>query len=248
MTSSTESADNAPAPLSINENVILKQIVHELENSSIRVVSVEQICQVHGIKRRGLHDLMSVCSVFGICRRVSGDQIEWLGLSQAFSTVALVRRRAVCDNGTHTLSSMFDYSTESPIPRISLGIVRLFFALGVKFLDIRKVAQLFGQGKIKHKTMLRKLYTVVNGLEIAGIVSRTTVGSEIRLNHNLRDGGDELFCLASMLNSREELEREAIAERRRKEFEGMSLEFLPQVPRGQVFREQISHLSGMLRV
>jgi hypothetical protein len=68
------------------------------------------------------------------------------------------------------------------------------------------VSRLFAQETIKYKTMLRKLYTAVSGLEIAGIIRRTMVVSEIQLIMDPRkDTGPASYSIHSVLNTEAEL-------------------------------------------
>jgi hypothetical protein len=120
---------------------------------------------------------------------------------------------------------MFNYSSEPSLRHTASAIVQLFFHLNVKRLDVRRVAKLFGQGKTKYKTMLRKLYAVVAALEIAGIVSRTETVSEIQLNAPLQAPlKTGQFTLLSVLNSPEDAVRQRKYEARQKEFERISSE------------------------
>jgi hypothetical protein len=183
--------------------VILKEIVKKLELGDRRSVTVEELAQSHGIKRRGLYDFLSICSALGVCRRsVNNNVVEWLGLQQADWIIASLRNQASSDRHFDDLFPLFDCSDDPSLHRITEAVLRLFFSLGIQLLDLRKVAKLFAQGKTKYKTMLRKLYTVVCGLELAAIVSRTDKVSEIRLNGAipLRSPASQ-FSILSILNS-----------------------------------------------
>jgi hypothetical protein len=119
---------------------------------------------------------------------------------------------------------MFNYSIDSSLPRISMGVVKLFFYLSVKSLDLRKIGKLFSQGKAKYKTMVRKLYTVATGLELAGIIQKTSVVSEIQLLIPLHV--TEIPCTMSIsffLNTRKDIDERTIIEQRRKEFEAVGM-------------------------
>jgi hypothetical protein len=117
---------------------------------------------------------------------------------------------------------VFNYSLDFSLQRIALALVKVFFYLRVKFLDLRRVSRLFAQRNTKYKTMLRKVHTVATGLEILGIVRKTSVVSEIQLRFPL----DSENCMgklpvASMLNTQEQLENEKVCARRRREFEAV---------------------------
>jgi hypothetical protein len=165
--------------------------------------------------------------------------VEWFGLGHALRAIEFIRRRSLEESPTRTLHSLFDCSTNPSLPGIAEAIIRLFFILDVRFLDIKKLAALFSQGELKYKTVLRKVYTVANCLELAGIVTRTFAVSEIKLNVSLQIGTKSEFDVPSILNSQEELRRAALAERRRKEYEQISIR-LPSPVMGNKFSDPIA--------
>jgi hypothetical protein len=176
------------------------------------------------MKRRGLYDFVSICAVFGICQRSSSNIIEWFGLDRASDAIDILRAEVHSDDRKTTLRGLFNYSADPSLPKISIAVVKLFFYMSVKSLDLRKVGKFFAQGNTKYKTMVRKLYTVAAGLEIAQIVRKTAVVSEIRLNAPLHlAGSDSQLGVAFVLNTRKELEDKVGYERRRKEFEDACL-------------------------
>jgi hypothetical protein len=155
---------------------------------------------------------------------MSDHTLQWLGLGRAVLAVERIRQRVLDDSPPQDLRAVFDYSINSSLPGIAGAIVRFFFIIGVRFLDIKKVAVLFSQGKPTHKTLLRKMYTVVIGLELAGIVTRTAAVSEIKLNLAGEIDERNVCRLSSILNSDEEVKRAEITERRRKEYQQISRE------------------------
>jgi hypothetical protein len=103
---------------------------------------------------------------------------------------------------------------------IATAVIGSYFYLQMKCFDLRKAARLFAQGQVKCKTILKKLYTVVNALGIVGILRRRNVASVIQLNCPLKAlDRDTTFSLKLMLNKQEELEAEIRFENRRREFE-----------------------------
>jgi hypothetical protein len=209
-----------PRGPAINESLILKGFVQAMETHSAPLKSLETIALDFGIQRRSLYDFISICSVFGICQRTTGNTLEWFGLHRASPAVDAIRAEVDAQGDNLTLHQLFNYAAEPSLPRIATAVVKLFFFLSVKFLDLRKVGKLFAQGQTKYKTMVRKLYTVASGLEHAGIVKKTTVVSEIQLNLPLKSPlpGNQLG-LSYVLNSQTELHEQQRYERRRTEFE-----------------------------
>jgi hypothetical protein len=212
--------DRAP---SVNETPILQELVRQLELGHHPVISVDEISRSYGVKRRTLYDFIGIFSVFGICRRSLNNSIEWLGLNHIERSLDDIRHQAQADSGQSTLVSRFNCVTDPSLSHISEAVVRLFFCLRIRYLDLRKIARLFAQGQAKYKTMLRKLYTVVCGLELAGIVSRTEVVSQIKLNVPLDGVLGAPLGLAEILNTQEEIDCAIGIERRRKEFDQIAV-------------------------
>jgi hypothetical protein len=210
----------------MNETVVLKEAICKLEIVGHVTMTIDDLSQTYGIKRRGLYEFVSICCVFGICRRSSSNSIEWLGLAKAAGAVASIRERALAEPDSESLFALFDYSGEASLPRNAEAVVRLFFSAGLQSLDLRKVAKLFSQGKAKYKTMLRKLYTVVVGLELCGVVGRTAVVSEVRLNPSLAhpDPPGSQFTLSAILNSKEKVALTIGSDRRKREYEQISID------------------------
>jgi hypothetical protein len=214
----------ARPPSPVNEILVLRDVVRDLELHGPRLVTVEELSRSYGIKRRSLFDVISICAVFGICHRPQNNSIEWLGLGKSADALGRLREQAVAESDGCDLLCLFDCSAEPSLPRIAQAVIRLFFCLAVRHLDLRKVAKLFGQGKTKYKTMLRKLYTVVQGLELAGIVTRTSVVSEIKLSVPLQgQSAFSQFALSSILNTEREANLAIGREKKRKEFDQISV-------------------------
>jgi hypothetical protein len=209
----------------MSEPVVLRRILRYLESHLNTSCSIDGLAHDFGMKRRGLYDFLGICSIFGICRRVPNNQVEWLGMSESVAALQAIRTQIRQENDFRGLKEIFNYSMESSLPKIALAVVQLFFVLKVKFLDLRKVSRLFAQRNMKYKTMLRKLYTIAGGLQLARIVRKTSTVSEIQLLVPFDLDSESPLKLGSMLNTPEELEEERTCELRRKEFDGVCLEF-----------------------
>jgi hypothetical protein len=177
-----------------------------------------------GIRRRSLYDFLGICATFGLCRRISSSNIDWHSLNHAMPKINAIRIEA--QNETADIKAVFDYNLDASLQRIAVGLIKLFFYLSVKFLDLRQVSRMFAQQAAKYKTMLRKVYTVAGSLEIVGFVKKTNAVSEIQLEVPLHsencEGG---LNVSSILNSEEQLEHQRVCARRLRAFEAVCLEF-----------------------
>jgi hypothetical protein len=208
----------------MNDSAALQRIFQHLEINALTSQSIDGLSHEFGIRRRGLYDFISICSAFGMCRRISNSEVEWIGANRSAGYINTIRVESQ-EPGDENIKDVFDYHLDASLQRIAVGFVKLFFYLRVKFLDLRQVSRLFAQRNTKYKTMLRKVYTVATGLEIARIVRKTSVVSEIQLNVPLdSEDSDVGFNFSSILNSKEQIERQKWGERRRRDFEAACAE------------------------
>jgi hypothetical protein len=214
-----------------SENINLTRVIRYLELHLHSKSSIDGLAQEFSIKRRCLYDFLSICSTLGICRRLPSNTVEWLGLTQSHPMLQSIRLECRQEDRDRDLKEMFDYSLDASLQRIAVAVIKLFYVLRVKYLDLRKVSRLFAQRNLKYKTMLRKLYTVTGGLELAQIVRKTAMVSEIQLLVPLDIESDPTkLKLSGMLNTREELEEQRISDKRRVEFEQLCSELARAKP------------------
>jgi hypothetical protein len=206
-------------PPVVLESICLKKIIDFLELNIAIIVSVDDLTANHGVKRRAVHECVTVCSVFGMCSKSANGAVQWLGRQQAETSIPKMRAAIVRECQGKTMKQTFDCSQDASLAHIAVSLVKLYFYLGTKCLDLRKVGRLFAQRTIKYKTILRKLYTVASVLTLVSVLRRTTSASELQLVYPLKPDSPAQFSVEVMLNTEEELEEEQNYERRRREFE-----------------------------
>jgi hypothetical protein len=173
-----------------------------------------------------------------MCRRPSNGQVEWVGANRSSVQIDAIRVESEQEPADGNITDVFNYQLDASLQKIAAGLVKLFFYLRVKFLDLRLVSRLFAQRNMKYKTMLRKVYTVATGLEITGIVKKTNAVSEIQLNVQLdSEDSDRPLKFSSILNSKAQIQRQKLGERRRRDFEAICAELRdaqrgPEAPEG----------------
>ena len=215
--------DQAPKPSPINEMVALKAMVKEIAKSNSKVFNLNALCTSYGIKRRGFYDFLSIGQVFKICQRHSNDNFEWFGFSNTAGELEKIKKEVRSSMNT-PIKAFFDCSMNSSLQNIALSVVKLFYYLNQKTLDLRMIAKLFAQGPTKYKTMLRKLYTVAAGLELSEIIGKTNKVAEIQFLYPLQDVKPNPFDIMSMLNSRDDQVLEEIFQQRRNEFNELTID------------------------
>ena len=207
----------------INEMVALKAMVKEISKSNSKIYNLNTLCTTYGVKRRGFYDFLSIGQVFNICQKHSNDNFEWFGFSNANSVLEKIKKEAR-NTVSVPIQAFFDCSLNSSIQNIAVSVVKLFFYLNQKTLDLRMIAKLFAQGSTKYKTMLRKLYTVAAGLELSEIIGKTNKVAEIRFLYPLQEVTTNPLDIMSMLNSRDDQILEELFQQRRNEFNELTFD------------------------
>jgi hypothetical protein len=172
--------------------------------------------------------------------------VVWIAVSRCAPVVNSIRRDAQEAPPNSEIKEVFNAALDSSIQRIAVALVKLFFYLRVKFLDLRRVSRLLAQGTSKYKTMLRKVYTVATTLEILGIVKKTNVVAEIQLRIPLdSETCDMTLKVASLLNTDDQVKQEMMYDRRRREFSSVCAE-LSQTQRNRPIQPGMTPVSRSL--
>ena len=236
-------------PIVANDTILLKQIIERISKCDTKVFNINELCLKYSIKRRLLYDFLSIASIFNVCEKINSESFRWNGLVGIEVMLQQIKAGLVREAEVRSMLEIFDCTTTSSIQNIAVSVIKLFLFLGVKFLDLREVGRLFCQRKIKYKTMLRKLYTVASSLEIAGIISRTAVVAEMKLNVVLHPKEAAKMGVISILNTESELASEQIYERRRKEYNKLIAEMSqPQMMQLSVKGPLFAPLPAMVAV
>lgn len=209
----------------INEMLALKTMIHDISLQKAKIYNLNELCNRYGVKRRGFYDFLSIGTVFKICFRHTNDTFEWYGFEDTYKVLVQISQNVSKESQSKQIREYFDCSSNSSLQNLALNVVKLFFYLNTKFLDLRQVAKLFSQGTSKYKTMLRKLYTVAAGLELAEIIGKTNRVAEIKFLHPIpcKTYADPTDIM-SMLNTKEELDAASNFEGRRKVFQAITFD------------------------
>jgi hypothetical protein len=237
---------SAPTTDQKSEILVLKRLVRHLESHLRSPFSIEALAREFGLKRRGFYDFISICSTFDICRRVGHNCLEWCGISHSIPILNTIRLECRQEPPDRSLKEIFNYSLDASLQKLAVAVIKLFFILNVRLLDLRKVCRLLAQHDIKYPTMLRKLYSVRSGLEVAQIINKTDTVLQIQLLVPLEgDAKSPALKLSSLLNTQKEIEEQRVCEERRREFEelcsGMDHKDVFQV--GQSFAPALSSVA-----
>ena len=212
---------NKPAS---NDIAILKSMADAIEKNPVQIFNPFSLIYAYQAKRRSLFDFLSIVGVFGICEKLTAESYKWKGLNAALSSLSMIKQELEEQAKEMSLLEIMDCSSSPTLQNITIAVMKLFLYLNVDKLDLRDMGKILSKGKVKYKTMLRKLYTVASCLEIAKIISRTSVVAEIKLNFSIdsikiipQHDSLKSLSISSLLNGGETKKEENISyESRRK--------------------------------
>lgn len=148
--------------------------------------TITKICEKFKFQRRRLYDVVNVLESVGCCKKASIDSITWNGIDGVVPMLIEQQVAWGVDNGSATLSHLFQEERCISIGHLTLVYMMMFFALRQKCLDIRSVAMYLSRNNGRFKTTLCKLYQISHILEAAGIIKRGALAGETTI-------GDRFF-------------------------------------------------------
>lgn len=209
-----------------NETAALKHLIRSISAFPPKIYSTNELSQQYNCKRRGMFDFLCVGNIFQVCRKISNENFEWLGYHNVKNVLISIAQSQDVHSKSSVIEDVFDCVNTSSLSNLAFCVVKLFFFLNTECLDIRQISKLFSRNGAKYKAMLRKLYTVITGLELCEIVSRTNNVAEIKFRYPLSSFYEKkdtnLLSINSMLNTTEDLEEENMFKARRSKFNNLT--------------------------
>ena len=165
-------------------SVILKAVIKDFEETKPQNISVMSISREQNIQHRRLYDFFNVLTSLGACTVVERGRIAWEGLGKIEQTLMEMYAQIEVSSITEGQAEIFNAGTSPSLGTLALNFIGLFFFLGVDVLSMRKAAKIFYDNRSDIRSLERRLYLVLNYLEIINIISRTTKTSQYRLMLN----------------------------------------------------------------
>lgn len=161
------------------ESVSLNDVILYLDQRRDGVVDVNDLVSHFCVKRKTVFDFMSIMCALGIASKATSNEFLWRGAHRLDDAVAFVTQ-ARSDSPDRTLDQEFTCAKDASLGNISLLLLKLFAALGVDVLDLRKVATLLGKHH-RYPSMLRRLVTISSCLQVVNVVRMLPHGETVEL-------------------------------------------------------------------
>jgi hypothetical protein len=156
-------------------------VVRELDGHIGEASSVLGLHKRHQLKTRRLYDVVNVFSAIGCARRLSGDEIVWVGRDEIVAKLQQHKKALGVSNANVTLSHLFPPENSVGLTSLTIALLMLFPALGTREIDLREASSFFARATKKYKTVLCKLYQIAVILGVIGLTNKTQNVCEVRL-------------------------------------------------------------------
>lgn len=189
--------------------------------------SMRDLCDQFNIRRRVFYDFISILSEFSCCSKIFAEQFVWYGLRNANQCLIEIRNEMERYSKDESipdseLKLSMNCLNKTSLPHIAIALVKLFFYLNTKKLDLREACKfLISSDPKKYNTLLRKLYTVSSRLQVAGILTKTLNVAEVKICDFDPPQPNFTIQFRNLINTDEELANEQRFSMRRKEYDSV---------------------------
>ncbi|OHS93534.1 hypothetical protein TRFO_11750 [Tritrichomonas foetus] len=174
-------------------NMIFKKLIVAFEENPSLEVRMMDVSRHYGVQHRRIYDFFNLLTHFGVCVNKGHGKIGWIGLANIQYYFEKVYRKLEKKSNTMNALDIF-YAGQSPsLGLITKKIISLYMYAGVDILNIKFIAKMISQGHGEIKSLERRIYLVLNMLEIVNVVSHTTKVSEYKLLFNYKKHDQEVF-------------------------------------------------------
>jgi hypothetical protein len=160
---------------------IFRHLVRRFEDRRGNAISVMAIASEYDLQHRRVYEFFNLLSALGVCSTLERGRLSWIGLSEVPRTIETIYTEIEVGSLHNDIDALFALGVSPSLGLIALRFVSLYLYLGVDILSMRRVALLFHGSKIGIKSLERRMYVVLNFLEVIGIVEHSQSVSEYRL-------------------------------------------------------------------
>lgn len=160
---------------------VFRVLVIDYEQSHPHDISIMKIAKDNSIQHRRVYDFFNLLSYLNVCQIVERGKLSWVGTQEIAGVVREVYTQIECMSVSQGIKELFNVGQSPSLGILATKFISLYFYLGMDKLLLRQVSILFHDGKSDIKSLERRMYLVLNFLEIIGVVIHTTKTGEYRL-------------------------------------------------------------------
>ncbi|OHT08732.1 hypothetical protein TRFO_04830 [Tritrichomonas foetus] len=166
-------------PLGIS--YVFRSVVKEYELRKPQNISIMNIAREHDVQHRRVYDFFNMLTSLGVCRVIERGRLAWVGLHEIENTLMKTYAHMEMTSLCECQASLFNAGTSPSLGTLALNFIGLYFFLGVEILSMRQAAKIFYDHQSDIKSLERRLYLVLNFLEVINVVAHTSKTSQYRL-------------------------------------------------------------------
>lgn len=156
----------------------LKRVLEECKQTRPTNICVMSIVRAYNIQHRRVYDFFNLLSALGICRSISKGRLAWTSVDEAQETLKCTYAAMEIASFDTPMQTLFSIGPSPSLGAIATRLLCLYLYLGEDKLVLRRVSFLLHDPRCDKKSLERRLYLVLNFLEILGMVSHTLKTSE----------------------------------------------------------------------
>ena len=160
---------------------VFRAIVEEYQVTKPHDISVMALVKAHEVQHRRVYDFFNLLTYLGVCQCVARGQLAWIGISSVSERVREVYTSLEVASLNNPLESLFKIGPSPSLGSIATRFLCLYLYLGVDKLVLRQVAPVLHDPRNDRKSLERRIYLVLNFLEVLGIVRHTSRTGEYKL-------------------------------------------------------------------
>jgi hypothetical protein len=156
-------------------------VVSELDQHIGEPYSILRLHTLQQLKSRRLYDVMNVFSAIGCARRLSREEIVWVGRDAIMAKLQQEKTALGVSNEDVPMSHLFPSENSVGLTSLTIAFLMLFPALGTREIDLREASWFFARTTKKYKTVLCNLYQIAVILGALGLTDKTKNMCEVRM-------------------------------------------------------------------
>jgi len=164
-----------------------KRIILDFEESKPSSINIVSVAKDYGIQHRRVYDLFNLLTALGICQSVERGKLSWNGIGSINKVIREAYSNIEGECITKPFRSVFCLGPSPSLGSIATHFLCMYLYFGVDTLLLRQVSSIFHDPRSDIKSLERRMYLVLNFLEIMGIVAHTLKTNEYKLVWNLSE-------------------------------------------------------------
>lgn len=164
---------------------VFQKMVEDFEKKNPNDISIMKISQNKNIQHRRVYDFFNMLTSLKICQYVNKGKLTWIGLSSLEISLQDAYTQIELSSIDIQLNDLFRVGPSPSLGTIAINFLCLFMYFGLDTFLFKNASMLFYDPCSDIKSLERRIYLVLNFLEVLGCVSHTSKTSEYKLNMNV---------------------------------------------------------------